>query len=71
MSSTLGIILAAVGYRPISPTVLARQADELIRTARELRGKLESYRLAPDPFGALLSDMHNNHEFVKKFGDGH
>lgn len=65
MSNTLAIVLGAVGFRRATLNRFLREADELTATARALRVQLEAYKRAPDPFGALLSDMHNNHEFIK------
>ncbi len=40
-------------------------ADDLISVAQTLRGDLEQFRKAPDPFAALVSTVHNNQEFEK------
>lgn len=63
--SSLGMLLAAVGYRNGDYSMFIREADDLVRAARQLRSDLEMHQRAPDPFGALLSTMHNNHEFAK------
>lgn len=63
--STLGMLLAAVGYRNGEYSEFIREADELARAARQLRVALEGHQRAPDPFGELLSTMHNNREFER------
>lgn len=69
MSSSISMLLAAVGYRNGKYSRFVQTADELASTARDLRVKLEAYQRAPDPFGALISDMHNNHEFEKSLNE--
>ena len=69
MSGSMGaMLLAAVGYRNGQYSRFVHETGELISTARELRAELEVHKEAPDPFGSLLSTMHNNREF-EKFSD--
>lgn len=65
MSSTLGMLLAAVGYRNGEYSRFVQESDELIGTAKQLRTELEAHKKAPDPFVNLVSSMFNNHEFEK------
>ena len=61
----LRFFLDGTGYRDGLCDKFRQAAEELTNSAKTLRAELDSYKKAPDPFGELLSTMHNNHEFEK------
>ena len=57
------------GVHHLSPDGLCNKyihaADDLVRVAKDLRRDLAIFKMAPDPFAALVSTVHNNQEFDK------
>jgi hypothetical protein len=65
--TAFGVLLNKVGFRSGLCNQFLRAADELTHVAKDLKASLDTYKRASDPFGEMLSTMHNNREFEKSF----
>lgn len=62
---TIGIIKRWLGHEDGLCAQVRHAAEELHKTASELRASVAIHEKAPDPFASMLGTMWNNHENAK------